>query len=294
MGSVKSTYLEIIYKYQCKEWGTEPFYIISLSWKTPFEGGLENERLFWKFGGGMIRDVYVTTSWDDGYHEDLKLVRLLDTYHLKGSFYIPIKSIKSNLTLENIRKIARNHELGAHTVNHVNLIKQSIKNAKYEITQSKIELEEIIEDEVKMFCYPYGHYNSKIIQLVKSAGFIGARTVDRLRFDVTDRYQFGTTLQVLMFKRDLFAAILKIGTRKIIVNFSNWEGYAKLLFDYVLANGGIFSLWGHSWEIEKYGYWEELEHLFQYITKHSGIHYVTNGELIEKYFNKLNFHELVV
>lgn len=42
----------------------------------------------------------------------------------------------------------------------------------------------------------------------------------------------------------------------------------------------VFHLWGHSWEIEKYGMWEELEKFLEYVSSYSDVKFVTNKELV--------------
>jgi hypothetical protein len=48
----------------------------------------------------------------------------------------------------------------------------------------------------------------------------------------------------------------------------------------VRKNGGIFHLFGHSWEIERFGLWDELDEVLAYIAAHDNVMYLTNGELI--------------
>ncbi len=35
-----------------------------------------------------------------------------------------------------------------------------------------------------------------------------------------------------------------------------WRELACALFDHSLAHGGVWHLWGHSWEVERYGAWD--------------------------------------
>lgn len=57
------------------------------------------------------------------------------------------------------------------------------------------------------------------------------------------------------------------------------------MFDYVYENGGIFHVFGHSWEIEKFNLWKDLEKLFRYLPKEKDIIYLNNGDIIKE----LNF-----
>ncbi len=44
-----------------------------------------------------------------------------------------------------------------------------------------------------------------------------------------------------------------------------WLEYA---IDILKTNPIYFHLWGHSWEIEKFDLWDELEKLFKYLKEH--------------------------
>lgn len=68
---------------------------------------------------------------------------------------------------------------GAHTVTHPILTRMSLKQAEYEITQSKEDIEKRLGKPVTTFCYPNGtadDFNAEIIDLVKKSGFACAVT----------------------------------------------------------------------------------------------------------------------
>jgi peptidoglycan/xylan/chitin deacetylase (PgdA/CDA1 family) len=61
--------------------------------------------------------------------------------------------------------------IGSHTLTHPNLTMISEENAKFEIQESKNQLETIIEKEVNLFSFPYGMYNNELISLVTDSGY---------------------------------------------------------------------------------------------------------------------------
>ena len=65
-----------------------------------------------------------------------------------------------------------------------------------------------------------------------------------------------------------------------MTGLGNWVELGKRLFDSVLQNGGIWHLWGHSWEIDEMGLWEDLEEILDYVSKREGVTYIPNCELI--------------
>jgi len=146
----------------------------------------------------------VTTSWDDGHKLDLKLAKLLKKYGIRGTFYISPKNREFReedfLSDDEIIKLNRDFEIGAHTMTHPRLTKISETEAFNEIIDSKKYLEDLIREEVQCFCYPGGAYNKKIKELVKRAGFIGARTTERPFTTIPgDLFELGTTIRFFLY-----------------------------------------------------------------------------------------------
>lgn len=66
---------------------------------------------------------------------------------------------------------------GAHTVNHPILTNLSLEQAKWEITKSKKDIENVIGHKVTTFAYPNGDFNADIAELVRTSGFACAVAV---------------------------------------------------------------------------------------------------------------------
>lgn len=240
----------------------------------------------------------VTTSWDDGDILDKRLSDLLTRYGIKGTFYITKDYRPDRLKDEDIYDIAQVHEIGAHTLTHPDLRTLSAKKKKEEIEGSKKWLEEILDSGVKMFCYPSGHYKAEVASAVKEAGFLGARTAYLGSLaSPTDPFRLDTTIQVYPFpfrklneKRYYLGKLLEPYRQRAtalkalgVSTFSmySWQVMARATFNIALASGDIFHLWGHSWEIEKYDMWSELEKFLQYIGNNKHCVYLTNSELLK-------------
>ena len=67
----------------------------------------------------------------------------------------------------------------SHTHTHPSLIKLDKKRIKEEILTSKEIIEQKLKKKVDFLCYPYGHFNSQIKQILKEAGYKGAVTTKR-------------------------------------------------------------------------------------------------------------------
>jgi peptidoglycan/xylan/chitin deacetylase (PgdA/CDA1 family) len=239
----------------------------------------------------------VTTSWDDGHPLDLRLANLLDRYGVQGTFYVPREFSRGRMDDSALCELAQ-YEIGAHTLNHVPLTDVQPQTAYEEIRGSRAWLQDLLSRDVPMFCYPKGRHNADVREMVRQAGFSGARTVEM--FVVTppdDAYQMGTTILVyphplrfvpgkpLGLSRALWDPIgrhgpgirrLELGTRAWL----SWSALAKATFDATMARGGIWHLCGHSWEIEKYGMWRQLEDVLRYVSARPGVRYLTNGQVI--------------
>jgi hypothetical protein len=61
----------------------------------------------------------------------------------------------------------------------------------------------------------------------------------------------------------------------------DWRVNAKLLFDRVLERGGIWHLWGHSWELEKNNDWKKLEDVLAYVSNKKDVSYLENRQIIK-------------
>lgn len=65
---------------------------------------------------------------------------------------------------------------GSHGVRHLNLKRQAIDVARFEIAESRARIEAMLEVEVGHFAYPYGSAGAREAELVAEAGYLGAVT----------------------------------------------------------------------------------------------------------------------
>jgi len=232
----------------------------------------------------------VSTSWDDGDPNDLRIAELLRSRALPGTFYVPINPYQGKDRLENsaLRMLcSEGFEVGAHTVGHKDLSKLSEKDLVHEIRDCKEILEQSMGERVLMFCYPNGRYNAAVTRQVKEAGYAGARTT-RMLSVTTDfpPFEMPTTVQAyphkgLAYIRNQGRAKSVSGLTKYVLEWKRyqWVDLGKQLFNDVLKHGGIWHLYGHSWEIEELGIWNELTEMLDYVAARADVKYVTNGQL---------------
>jgi len=125
-----------------------------------------------------LRDakLYVITSWDDVTKLDLKICDLLERYKLKGTFFVVNNWLGKEISKEELVHISERHEIGAHTLNHVDLTQVTEEVAKKEICDSKRLLENIVEKPITSFAYPEGKYSINHVDMVKNTDYLCART----------------------------------------------------------------------------------------------------------------------
>jgi hypothetical protein len=163
----------------------------------------------------------------------------------------------------------------------VNLTKVPITEAKEEIVGSKKYFEDLLDLDISMFCYPFGYFNEKVKDIVKSAGFIGARSCyPEGMTSPNDRFELNITLHASNSSPRLTFHIWKrnkLSARSLF----DWELRAKSLFDLCLRTGGIYHIWGHGYEYQRRDEWDKLERVFQYISKNDNVKYLTNSESLK-------------
>ncbi len=230
----------------------------------------------------------VTTSWDDGDPADLKVASLLSARGLPGTFFVPMTGYRGRQTLmpADLRSLSmEGFEIGAHGLTHRTLYGLPQPEVEHEVRGSKAALEGILGSEVPMFCYPRGKFDRRVSDQLKAAGFRGARTTRMLSIETEfARFEMPTSLQV--YPHTAWTYVKNIAkARKAGRLFDywsrfrgteNWVALGKILFDRVMKEGGIWHLYGHSWEIEELGLWSGLAELLDYVRGREGVQYASN------------------
>lgn len=72
-------------------------------------------------------------------------------------------------------------DVGSHTESHADLSQLNANDAQNQIENSKLELEKLLDCEVRHFCYPYGKYLPNHCTMVRNAGYTTATTTQRGR-----------------------------------------------------------------------------------------------------------------
>lgn len=174
-------------------------------------------------------------SIDDGCASDLRISDLAKQYEIEAIFYWPVewRSLAYDkgyepLTYKQACYIAKNHEIGAHSITHRWLTSLPFQEAAQEIMESKTMLERLFKTNVTKFCPPRGYTNDELTNYT-----------------------------------DLIYESQRLTRGDGLVHIHPKSGANKEMhwLDYVEHIGfeNVRECWGHSWEIDKYNLWGELE-----------------------------------
>lgn len=135
---------------------------------------------------GKIRlpDKPVILTFDDGYRDFYtNAFPVLKQYGFRSTIFVIYNSmgLSGNLTRDQIRELFKSGlvDVGAHTISHPHLASLATDSARREIVESKERLSQELEIPIAYFSYPYGSYSTENIEMVRSAGFAAAVTLNR-------------------------------------------------------------------------------------------------------------------
>ena len=140
----------------------------------------------------------VAITFDDGYLDNLEnALPILEKYQAKATIYVVVdrhdrdwstyKKAHHNsgelaqepkLNDAQVKQLVASGliEIGSHTMTHANLNKLDDAACLEELTQSKQQLEALIEQPVTSFAYPFGIYSARDVMVAKQVGYTNAVT----------------------------------------------------------------------------------------------------------------------
>lgn len=180
--------------------------------------GLSMSGLLPYLQGKAVGKVFGIT-FDDGYLNNLELaLPVLQRYGFSATCYavsgmlgqtnawdashgvaqVPLMSAQ-----ELSEWIDHGQEVGSHTCDHMNLTQLDAGAQRYQVTQSRVDLEASLPDQgqVRHFCYPYGALDAATVQHVRQAGYFTATTTRRGRAGVGSAEDLLQLPRVLVSRR---------------------------------------------------------------------------------------------
>jgi peptidoglycan-N-acetylglucosamine deacetylase len=232
--------------------------------------------------------VIFTTSWDDGHPLDLRLADLLAEHGMRGTFYVPVR-LEARLQVSDLRRLRNlGMEVGAHTVNHVDLT--AAADPFGELIDGKHYLEDVLGEEITAFAYPFGRFDSHVSRLAQKAGYRLARTTvafsTRRNFNP---YQMPTSFQFVPCSRAIHVrhALREWNWSGLLTWGGRWRcetalrRLGQLAIEDARSSDGVFHIWGHSWEIDSHRLWGELKAFLQEMEQQPGLTSMTNSQAVK-------------
>lgn len=143
----------------------------------------------------------IALTFDDGYENFLtNALPALNNYGFSATVYAITDLIGEFNQWDSKNGISRNNlmdyrdlricvsegiEVGCHSATHISLSNQKA-DLVHEIKSAKDTLETNLDVPIKTFCYPYGHFNDRVINFVQQALFDSATTMIRSRATARD------------------------------------------------------------------------------------------------------------
>lgn len=196
----------------------------------------------------------IILSIDDATEGDIKIAKMCDKYGVDCVFYWPV-DIEGVCLLKGWKPIkpkdeewiARNFEIGSHTITHRYLTQIPIDEAIEEITESKRILEQKYDQNITKFCYPRGYASETLVKVVENTGYTYGRSTQIGHIGRPENpFYAPTALHIGCPVREEYKG-------------STWLEYGLKLLAKARKEDKDFEAWGHSWEITKYNEWNNVE-----------------------------------
>lgn len=231
--------------------------------------------LFMRFPEGRAKAL--TLSYDDGVEQDIRLLDIMKKHGLKGTFNLnsgiyaeegtvyPQGQIHRRMTASQVTKLyaKSGQEVAVHGLTHPWLEQLPDHMMMRELILDRENLENQFHTIVRGMAYPFGTFDDRVVECVRRAGLVYARTViSSHKFDLPSDW---LRLEATCHHNDP-----KLGelTEQFITG--NPERHAWL-----------FYLWGHSYEFEAKDNWNVIEEFAEKVGSRSDIWYATNLQIYD-------------
>lgn len=219
--------------------------------------------------------IAVTTSFDDGHTFDRRIVEAFNAWGLKATFNLNSGSLqrtgkpavesgnRTNIDASEVAELYRGHEVAIHTVTHPWLDRLDASQIATEVLEDRKALEDLVGYPVRGMAYPFGNYNSQVIETLRGLGIVYSRTCENAAncFPPAEPLAWASTAHQ-------YAANPSVPER-----FALLHGNARA--------SGVFYIWGHAFEFHDRKDWEGIERIYKPLSGHADVWYCTNIELFD-------------
>lgn len=134
--------------------------------------------------GEELPENPVVITFDDGYYDNYKYAYpILKKYGFKGTIFVVTSFLdrgqQGYITWGQAQEMESSGVINieSHTVTHSSMTEQTDEQLRYEMAESKRDIEQRLGKTVDFIAYPTGTFNLHIASLVKEAGYKGAFTI---------------------------------------------------------------------------------------------------------------------
>lgn len=219
----------------------------------------------------------LTLSYDDGVAQDIRLIRIMDQYGIKGTFNINTGLYASEdilrtentgrLKLSEALKLYKDsaHEVATHAVTHPWFTKLKSEKILMEVMEDRKNIEKQFGTLARGMAYPFGDYDERVQELLAVCGICYSRTVKATEgFGFPDNW-----LTWHPTCHHNHPKLMELAERFVGLTAQNPE------------DNWLFYLWGHSYEFDIDNNWNIIEDFCKYMGGHDDIWYATNIEIYD-------------
>lgn len=219
-----------------------------------------------------------TMSFDDGTVQDRHLVALMNRYGVRSTFNLNsgLFSGKCHINHEGVwvrhdkidaaevNALYAGHEIASHTVTHPCLLNCTTDEVIRQTKDDCEALKKLCGYEMSGMAYPGGSFFSDgiIRTILDNTPIRYARTVD-------SAFDFAPPADFMIWNPTCYC------------HPSQFDRMNALADRFIADKSGddlLFYVWGHAFELDKFGMWDDLERFFDKIGGREDIRYVTNRE----------------
>lgn len=198
----------------------------------------------------------VVQCWDDGVTADIPLTNILRRHGATATFNLNAGSHSkqrtpgwvhrgthvAKLAWDEMRAVYEGFTIANHSLTHPHLEQIPVADARRDIAEGRDRLQQFFGQPVLGFAYPFGSYSEAVMQAVREAGHIYARTTHNVErpFPPENPMAFHPCCHFLA--PDL------------------WDRYERA------RPGGVFYFWGHSYEMVDDAMWKAFEDVIERIS----------------------------
>jgi peptidoglycan/xylan/chitin deacetylase (PgdA/CDA1 family) len=188
----------------------------------------------------------VTIQFDDGNADVIQWISGLNNHGFPATFYVNSGTIGTagHLTWDQLTQLnAAGNDIGSHTIDHVNLKKLKLADARFQVCQDRVNIASH-GFQPESFAYPFGDLNSTAEQVVQYCGDNSGRGVT----GVNDKTVFAETIPPLDPFDTRTPADPKQGTTVATIEGyvtaaeQNGGGWVQLTFHHICSGCDAYSI----------------------------------------------------